>query len=147
LKQNSNGAVQRGDYYYFSTITTRWKDNDIYGHVNNVIYYSYFDTAANNYLIERGGFDIKQPTVVGFVVASSCEYHAPISHPQDIEVGFRVNTLGSKSVEYGLAIFKAGEQQACANGTFTHVFVELASGKSTLIPSQLRAALETAIVS
>lgn len=135
----------RADYFYFKRINTRWMDNDIYGHVNNVTYYSYFDTVANSYLIEHGGLDIQNADAVGFVVASSCEYHSPIAFPQTIEAAFRVNKLGSKSVEYGVAIFNETDQEACANGIFTHVFVDRASGKSTAIPNQIRQALELAL--
>ena len=137
MNENRN----RDNYAYFKTISTRWMDNDIYGHVNNVTYYSYFDTVANSYLIERAGLDIQSATSVGFVVASSCDYHAPIAFPQIIEAGFRVNELGSKSVQYGIAIFNDQQQQACASGIFTHVWVDRASGKSIAIPEQIRQAL------
>lgn len=138
--------IDRNAYFYFSELSTRWMDNDVYGHVNNVTYYSYFDTVANQYLIEQGGMDIQTAKDVGFVVASNCEYLEPIAHPAVIEVGFRVNKLGSKSVEYGIAIFKRQAAQACAHGTFTHVFVNRESGKSTAIPSAIRQALELAII-
>jgi acyl-CoA thioester hydrolase len=134
----------RANYFYFKSISTRWMDNDVYGHVNNVTYYSYFDTVANSYLIEHGGLDIQSAETVGFVVASNCEYHSPIAFPQTIEAAFKVNKLGSKSVEYGVAIFNDTQEQACASGTFTHVFVNRASGKSTPIPEQIRQALERA---
>lgn len=137
---------RREDYFYFKTINTRWMDNDIYGHVNNVTYYSYFDTVANCYLVEQGGLDIQNAEVVGFVVASSCEYHAPIAFPQIIEAAFRVNKIGSKSVEYGLAIFSDEQDEACANGTFTHVFVNQKSQKSSGIPTRIRQALELALI-
>jgi acyl-CoA thioester hydrolase len=138
--------IDRNAYFYFSEVTTRWMDNDVYGHVNNVTYYSYFDTIANKYLIEQGGLDIQNAELVGFVVASNCQYLAPIAYPEKIDLGFRVNTLGSKSVEYGIAIFKAGASQAIAHGCFTHVFVNRASGKSAVIPESIRQALELAII-
>jgi len=138
--------TQRINYRYFSEINTRWKDNDVYGHVNNVAYYSYFDTVANKYLIEQGGLDISNAEVVGFVVASQCQYLAPIAYPEAIEVGFRANRLGSSSVEYGLAIFRKGESEAVAHGTFTHVFVNRASGQSAPIPESIRRALESVLV-
>lgn len=128
-------------YKYFVPITTRWMDNDIYGHVNNVTYYSYFDTAANQYLIEKGGLDIQNANIVGFVVASSCEYHSPIAHPEKIEVGLCVERLGNSSVTYGLGIFKEGEEIACAHGSFTHVFVDRQSDTSVEIPSAIRSSL------
>ncbi|MDG1944995.1 MAG: thioesterase family protein [Halioglobus sp.] len=132
----------RSDYKIFYPITTRWSDNDIYGHVNNVMYYSYFDTAANRYLIEEGGLDISDGSIVGFVVNSGCEYHAPITYPESIEAGVRVDKLGNSSVQYGIAIFKAGEQEAAAHGHFVHVFVERAQNRSVPIPQNLRVALE-----
>ena len=131
----------RGDYRHFQPITTRWHDNDIYGHVNNVVYYSYFDSAVNTYLIECGGLDIHAGAVVGFVVSSSCDYFASITFPERIEVGLRVGKLGNSSVQYELAIFKHGEEQACAAGRFVHVFVDRDSNRPVGIPESLRAAL------
>ena len=131
----------RADYQVFYPITTRWMDNDIYGHVNNVTYYSYFDTVANRYLIEEGGLDISDGRIVGFVVNSGCQYHAPITYPESIEAGLRVDKLGNSSVQYGIAIFKEGEDSACAHGHFVHVFVERAANKSVPIPKNLRSAL------
>jgi len=132
----------RDEYKVFYPITTRWSDNDIYGHVNNVTYYSYFDSAANRYLIEEGGLDISDGTIVGFVVNSGCEYHAPITYPESIEAGVRVDKLGNSSVQYGIAIFREGEEEAAAHGHFVHVFVERAANTSVPIPAPLRAALE-----
>ena len=113
-------------------------DNDVYGHVNNVVYYSYFDTTANHYLIHKAGLDIHTADAVGFVVNSQCTYLAPIAYPGAVTVGLRVNTLGNKSVEYGLAIFDGDAQEACAYGTFTHVFVQRSSGQSVPIPDAIR---------
>jgi acyl-CoA thioester hydrolase len=139
----SRGEIPvRADYRVFYPISTRWSDNDIYGHVNNVTYYSYFDTAANRYLIEEGGLDISDGTIVGYVVNSGCEYHAPLTYPESIEAGLRVDRLGSSSVQYGLAIFREGEDRAVANGHFVHVFVDRAANRSVPIPPALRAALE-----
>ena len=131
----------RSDYPHFQPISTRWHDNDIYGHVNNVTYYSYFDSAVNAYLIEIGGLDIHNGEVVGFVVSSSCDYFASIAFPERIEVGLRVAKLGNSSVQYELAVFKQGEEQACAAGRFVHVFVERASNRPLPIPRRLREAL------
>ena len=131
----------RADYRVFYPISTRWSDNDIYGHVNNVTYYSYFDTAANRYLIEEGGLDISDGSIVGYVVNSGCEYHAPITYPETIEAGVRVDRLGNSSVQYGIAIFREGEEQAAAHGHFVHVFVDRAADKSVPIPKNLRTAL------
>ncbi len=131
----------RGDYRHFQPITTRWHDNDLYGHVNNVTYYSYFDTVANTYLIERGGLDIHHGDTVGFVVNSGCNYFAPIAFPDKLDGGLRVNKLGKSSVEYGIAIFKAGEDTAVAEGHFVHVFVNKANNTPVTIPENIRAAL------
>jgi acyl-CoA thioester hydrolase len=136
----------RADYRHFQPITTRWHDNDVYGHVNNVVYYSYFDSAVNAYLIARGGLDIHEGEVVGFVVSSSCDYFASIAFPDVLEVGLRVGKLGNSSVQYELAIFKTGEEHACAAGRFVHVFVDRASNRPTPIPAGLRQALEALAV-
>ncbi|CAE6885379.1 putative 4-hydroxybenzoyl-CoA thioesterase [Pseudomonas marincola] len=136
----------RDDYKRFQAITTRWHDNDIYGHVNNVTYYSYFDSAVNSYLIEEGGLDIHGGDVVGFVVSSSCDYFASIAFPERIELGMRVGKLGNSSVQYELAVFKEGEEQACAAGRFIHVFVDRESNRPVPIPAELRAALEAILV-
>lgn len=132
----------RGDYRHFQPITTRWHDNDIYGHVNNVTYYSYFDSAVNAYLIAEGGLDIQDGAVVGFVVSSNCDYFASIAFPDVIEVGLRVGKLGNSSVQYEVAIFKVGEEQARAAGQFVHVFVDRATNRPVTIPGRLRTALE-----
>jgi len=131
----------RGDYKYLQPVTTRWHDNDIYGHVNNVTYYSYFDSAVNTYLIEKGGLDIHEGDVVGFVVSSSCDYFASIAFPERIEIGLRVGKLGNSSVQYELAVFKEGVEEACAAGRFVHVFVDRASNRPVSIPEPLRSAL------
>ena len=137
---------QRASYRYFTDITTRWMDNDIYGHVNNVVYYSYFDSAANKYLIEEGGLDIKNSQVVGFVVASNCQYTSPIAYPQAIEAGLRVNRLGNSSVEYGIGIFQQDSSVVSAMGTFTHVFVDRSTDKPVAIPASIRSALEAVLI-
>ncbi|AYF89575.1 acyl-CoA thioesterase [Pseudomonas sp. DY-1] len=136
----------RVDYRHFQPITTRWHDNDIYGHVNNVVYYGFFDSAVNTYLIEQGGLDIHEGNVVGFVVSSSCDYFASIAFPDRIEVGLRVGKLGNSSVQYELAIFKQGEIDACAAGRFVHVFVDRENNRPVPIPEALRAALAELVV-
>lgn len=136
----------RDDYRHFQPITTRWHDNDAYGHVNNVTYYSFFDTAVNTYLIEQGGLDIHDGEVVGFVVSSACDYFASIAFPECIEVGLRVGKLGNSSVQYELAVFKASEQEACAAGRFVHVFVDRASNQPVPIPGMLREAMQRLLV-
>ena len=130
-------------YPYVTAITTRWMDNDIYGHVNNVAYYSFFDTAANQFLIERGGLDIARAGVIGLVVESHCNYHAPLAYPQRLRAGVRVDRLGNRAVTYGIAIFADADPLAAAHGHFVHVFVERESRRPTPIPAELRAALET----
>lgn len=142
----SDAFLDRSNYRYFLPITTRWMDNDLYGHVNNVVYYSYFDTIANHYLIKEGGLDIHHGPVIGYVVSSQCNYKSAIAYPEEIEGGFRVNRLGNSSVEYGIAIFKKGQDKACAYGTFTHVFVDRATERPIPIPPPLRAALERVLV-
>lgn len=132
----------RDEYHWSCQITTRWADNDVYHHVNNVVYYSYFDTVANSYLIERGGLDFREGPVVGFVVNSNCSYHAPIAFPQRLTGGLRVDKLGNSSVVYGIGIFADDDEVAAANGTFTHVFVDRASNRPVPIPGPLREALE-----
>ena len=137
----------RDAYRWFSPITTRWHYNDIYGHVNNVTYYSYFDTVANTYLIEQGGLDIHHGDTVGFVVNSGCNYFAPIAFPDRLDGGLRVNKLGKSSVEYGIAIFKAGEDTAVAEGHFVHVFVNKANNTPVTSPETSRAALAGLVAS
>tara|TARA_R100000900_G_scaffold22441_2_gene17856 strand:+ start:65275 stop:65706 length:432 start_codon:yes stop_codon:yes gene_type:complete len=136
----------RDAYRVFYPLNTRWSDNDIYGHINNVVYYSYFDFVANRYLIETGGLDIAAADIVGFVVNSGCDYHAPAAYPDALEGGLRVDRLGNSSVQYGIAIFRAGEREALAHGHFVHVFVERASNRAVPIPAPLRKALEAIAV-
>ena len=134
--------TSRGDYAFFAPITTRWSDNDVYGHVNNVVYYSYFDSIANLYLIQSAGLKIESDNIVGFVVSSGCNYHAPVAYPERLEGGLRTNRISGSSVEYGIAIFCEGEDSAVADGFFTHVFVDRRTGKPVRIPEGIRAALE-----
>ena len=133
---------QRNDYGYFVPLTTRWHDNDIYGHVNNVVYYSYFDTTANSFLINEGGLDIHMSDVIGVVVSSHCDFFSSIAYPDELEGGLRVGKLGNSSVTYELAIFKRGESSAVAAGSFTHVFVERETQRPTPIPDRIRGALQ-----
>lgn len=132
----------RTHYPQFYSQGTRWHDNDIYGHINNTVYYSFFDTAVNKYLIESCGMDIANDSVVAYVVSSSCDYFTPCTYPADLEVGLRVNTLGKTSVEYGLAVFKHDESNALVVGKFTHVFVDRAKGRAVEMPSKTRTELE-----
>lgn len=134
--------MDRANFPVFYPIITRWMDNDIYGHVNNATYYSYFDSAINRYLIDEGGLDIHNAPVVGFIVSSNCQFKKPIAYPDAIEVGLRVSKVGSKSVTYEMAIFREGEPNAAAIGQLVHVFVNRTENTSTPIPDVIRAALE-----
>lgn len=140
-------VLRRDDYNYFVDITTRWQDNDVYGHVNNVVYYAYFDTAANHLLIREGGLDIQAASIIGVVAESQCRYFAGVSYPDELEAGVRIAHLGNRSVRYEIAIFRKGEDEARAAGHFVHVFVERASMRPVAIPGNLRAALMRYLVS
>lgn len=128
-------------YPHVREITTRWNDNDVYGHVNNVTYYSYFDSAANLYLIREGGLDIHAAPVIGVVVESQCHYHAAVAYPDALRAGVRVDRLGARSVTYGIAIFGEGDEPAAAHGHFVHVFVDRTARTPVAIPAPIRAAL------
>jgi len=128
-------------YPYITSITTRWMDNDIYGHINNVAYYSFFDTAANQFLIERGGLDIAAGNIIGLVVESKCEYHAPLAYPQALRAGVRVDKLGNRAVTYGIAIATTDDDHVAAHGYFVHVFVDRVTRTPVPIPDPLRSAL------
>lgn len=136
----------RQEYKVFYPITTRWMDNDLYGHVNNVVYYSYFDTVANMYLIEQGGLDIHSAPIVGYVVSSGCNYLSPVGYPDPLDAGLRVDRLGNSSVQYGVAIFKDEDLLASAYGHFVHVFVDRVQNKTVSIPSHLRRVLEKIVI-
>ncbi len=132
----------RARYPHFLAIPTRWMDNDVYGHVNNVVYYSYFDTVINDYLIRAGGLDIEGSPVVGVCAESTCRYRAPLAFPEPVEAGLRVGHLGRTSARYEIGLFKEGEDEAAAQGHFVHVFVERAAMTPVPIPAAIRAALE-----
>jgi len=132
---------RRSDYLHFLAIPTRWMDNDVYGHVNNVVYYSYFDTVINEYLIRAGGLDIHAGNVVGYAVESTCRFHRSFSFPDKIDAGLRVGHLGNSSVRYEIALFREGEEKAAATGHFVHVFVDRQTDKPTEIPASIRACL------
>jgi acyl-CoA thioester hydrolase len=133
----------REQFRHFLAIPTRWMDNDIYGHVNNVVYYSYFDTAVNQFLIERGVLDIHQGEVVGFVVDSGCAYFSPIAFPDVVHAGIRVAKLGNSSVRYEIALYRNDDTLPAAAGHFVHVYVERSSNRSVPIPANVRAILAT----
>jgi acyl-CoA thioester hydrolase len=136
----------RDAYRHFQTIATRWADNDVYGHVNNVVYYSYFDTVVNQYLIEQRVLDIEKSKVIGLVVETQCEYFAPFTFPDVVHAGLRVAKLGNSSVRYEIGLFRNEEKTASAQGHFVHVYVNRASRRSTAVPGDMRAALEKLLV-
>lgn len=143
----SQSGEVRGSYPHFLQIPTRWMDNDIYGHVNNVVYYAYFDTVINSYLIEEGGLDIHRGDVIGVCAESACRYRASFAFPDSIEAGLRVSRLGGRSVTYEIGLFRktpaaAADDEASAEGRFVHVFVDRVSMKPVEIPASLRRALE-----
>ena len=131
----------REQFRHFLTIPTRWMDNDIYGHVNNVVYYSYFDTAVNQFLIEAGVLDIHQGEVVGFVVDSGCSYFSPIAFPDAVHAGIRVAKLGNSSVRYEIALFRNNDPLPAAAGHFVHVYVERTTNRAVPIPDAVRKVL------
>jgi acyl-CoA thioester hydrolase len=135
-------ASTRETFRHFQVIATRWADNDIYGHVNNVVYYSYFDTVVNQYLIEQRVLDIEKSTVIGLVVETQCQYFSPITFPDVVHAGLRVAKLGNSSVRYEIGLFRNDEKTASAQGHFIHVYVDRASRRSVALPDDLRSALQ-----
>jgi acyl-CoA thioester hydrolase len=128
-------------FAHFSAITTRWIDNDVYGHVNNVVYYQFFDTVVNGYLIAQGALDIADGAVIGLVVETQCNYFKPVAFPDTLRAGLRVATLGTSSVRYEVGIFRNGDDTAAAQGHFVHVYVDRASNKPVPLPDKLKKAL------
>lgn len=133
---------RREDYRHQSVISTRWMDNDLYGHINNVQYYSFFDTVVNRYLIEAGALDIHGGEVIGLVIETHCNYFAPLAFPQDVQACLRVAHLGSSSVRYEVGLFAAGQATAAAAGHFVHVYVDRATRRPVPLPSSLLSALQ-----
>ncbi len=131
-------APALSDYPYTLQIATRWQDNDAYGHINNVVYYSFFDTTVNRFLIDEGKLDIHHGRVVAYVVSSQCQYTAPAAYPEAIHVGLLVVKLGRSSVTYGLSVYAGEAQRRVARGTFVHVFVERETGNAVPIPATLK---------
>ena len=131
----------RDDFAVWRTVPTRWGDEDVYGHVNNVIYYSYFDTVINRYLIDAGGLDIQTALVIGITAETQCRFRRPFAYPEAVEAGLRVAQLGTSSARYEVGLFGA-EVEARAEGYFVHVFVDRATNKPVPIPAAIRAALE-----
>ena len=140
-RPSEGASTSREDYRHFLSIPTRWMDNDSYGHVNNVVYYAFFDTVINEYLIRTGGLDIASGPVVGFAVETGCRFHRPLTFPESVEAGLRVGHLGTSSVRYEIALFAAGSEIPAADGHFVHVFVDRATGRPCPIPEPIRTAL------
>jgi len=136
----------RADFPYFLDITTRWMDNDAYGHVNNVVYYSYFDTVVNGYLIEQGVLEIGRSPVIGLVVETGCQYFSSLAYPDPLQAGLRVARIGGSSVRYEIGIFSKDEPLTAARGFFIHVYVDAATRRPVPLPAPLRAALEPLLV-
>ncbi len=131
---------QLGDYPHVRRISTRWKDNDIYGHVNNVEYYSFFDTVINAWLIEEGGLDIQSGETIGVCAESGCRFVAPVAFPESIEAGLRVGKLGNSSVRYEIGLFRQ-DGEPLAEGWFVHVFVDREDRRPRSIPEEIRTAM------
>ena len=138
--------TSRSAFPHFTAMPTRWSDNDIYGHVNNVVYYSYFDTAVNAFLIARGVLDIHRGDVVGFVVDSGCSYYQPLAFPDVVHAGIRVSKLGTSSVRYEIGLYRNDDALPAAFGHFVHVYVDRASNLPVPIPTATRAVLQQLLV-
>jgi len=139
---NRPAPENRNAYRHFQSIPTRWMDNDVYGHVNNVVYYSYFDTVVNQYLIEQHVLNIEASKVIGLVVETQCQYFASITFPDVVHAGLRVAKLGNSSVRYEIGLFRNEEQTASAQGYFVHVYVDRATRRAISLPADMRAALK-----
>jgi acyl-CoA thioester hydrolase len=138
---------RKAAYRHFQDITTRWMDNDAYGHVNNVVYYSYFDTVVNAYLIGKGALDIAKSPVIGLVAETHCNFFSALAFPDKVRAGLRVGHLGHSSVRYEIGLFRNDEDVAAAQGHFVHVYVDRASGKSVPLPDPLKRALAPLVIS
>lgn len=136
----------RTAYPYHHALGTRWADNDVYGHVNNVVYYSYFDTAVNAFLIGAGVLNPQAGDVIGLVVETGCQYFAPLSFPERLTAGLGVERLGNSSVRYAVGIFREGEDTPAAQGHFVHVYVDSGTRRPVSLPRPLRAVLESILL-
>ena len=134
-------------YRHHVGIPTRWMDNDTYGHVNNVNYYSYFDTAVNGFLIKGGALDIHGGPVIGLVVETNCKYFAPLSFPETVTAGIAVSKIGNSSVRFEIGLFAEGNEEPVAQGYFVHVYVDTATRRPTSLPDTLKSLLETILLS
>jgi acyl-CoA thioester hydrolase len=139
--------TRRDSYKSFLAIPTRWMDNDVYGHVNNVIFYSYFDTVVNEHLVRAAGLDIHAAPVIGIVVETCCRFHKPLSFPDLVDAGLRVAKLGNSSVRYEIGLFRHGDDDPAATGHFVHVWVDRSTRRPTPVPSEVREALSPLVVS
>lgn len=137
---------ERSAFRAYRDIPTRWADNDVYGHVNNVVYYSWFDTAVNTYLIEQGALDIQHGQTIGLVIETQCNYFASLSYPQTVQAGIRVAKLGTSSVRYEIGLFAQGEAMSAAVGHFVHVYVNKATRRPVALPAAMRVALEPLVI-
>jgi acyl-CoA thioester hydrolase len=143
----SKALPTRADYRFFLAIPTRWMDNDIYGHVNNVTYYSYFDTVVARFLLGEGAINLVDSPVIGVVVETQCRFHAPIAFPEAVTAGLRVERVGNTSIRYGIGIFRAEEETVSAEGHFVHVYVDRATQRRpTPLPDRLRQAASGILV-
>jgi acyl-CoA thioester hydrolase len=133
--------LTRADLRHFTTIQTRWQDNDVFGHVNNVVYYGWFDTAVNGWLIDRGLLDPVTSSIIGLVVETGCSYAESVAFPEPVSIGIAIERLGSSSVRYRIGVFKERGNLAIAQGHFTHVYVDRASQRPVPIPDAIRAAM------
>ncbi len=138
----ANEFLPRSVYRAFRTIPTRWMDNDAYGHVNNVVYYSWFDTAVNGHLVETGLLDIVHGQMIGLVVETGCRYARAFAFPDNVEAGIRVARIGTSSVRYEVGLFPAGERQPAAEGFFVHVYVDRETRRPVPLPDDWRAKLQ-----
>ncbi|MCW5299508.1 acyl-CoA thioesterase [Herbaspirillum lusitanum] len=136
-------ASRRADYPHFHALQTHWMDNDVYGHVNNVVYYSWFDTAVNHFLMASRALDIPGGDVIGLVIETHCNYFAPVSFPDTVQIGVRVASVGNSSVRYEVGIFREGGDTAAAQGHFIHVYVDAATRRPVTVPERMRSVLQT----
>ncbi|HYD96661.1 MAG TPA: thioesterase family protein [Noviherbaspirillum sp.] len=136
-------ANKRSDYKHFHAITTRWMDNDVYGHVNNVVYYSWFDTVVNEFLVANGVLDFEHSPVIGLVIETQCNYFASVAFPDRVTAALRVAKLGNSSVRYEVGIFRGDEERASAQGHFVHVYVDRVSRRPATIPDNMRKVLQS----
>ncbi len=135
-------AEPRSAFAHFHTIATRWKDNDIFGHVNNVVYYSYFDTAVNAFLIEQGVLDLQNSSIVGLVAETQCRFHSSMAFPDMVHVGLRLAHLGTSSIRYEIGVFRNDDELASASGHFVHVYVDRGTNRPVPMPLALTRAAE-----